>query len=121
MRLIGWILLLSGAWSVWKALADKESLGMGGVLMIVVGVVLLAPAGRALAAWIGGGLLTGLCLLGGAWFLVIGTLTLLTYAQILAVGAALPVQSVVIPLLFLGCGLFLVLVAVIRLVRQYRA
>jgi hypothetical protein len=121
MRLIGWILLLSGAWSLWKALAEKESLGMGGILIIAVGVALLAPRVRALVAWIGGGLLMGLCLMGGAWFLIIGALALLTYGQVLAVGATLPVQSVVVPLLFLGWGLVLVLVGVIRPVRQYRA
>ena len=68
MRLIGWIFLLSGIWSIWTALVDKESLGMGGTLMLIIGLTLLTPGGRALAAWIGGGVLTGLCLAGALCF-----------------------------------------------------
>ena len=120
MRLIGWIFFLSGIWSVWKALADKESLGMGGVFMLIIGVLLLTPRGRALAAWIGGGVLTGFCLTGGAVFLAFGAMALLAYWQFLAEGMMIPVRSITIPLLFVGWGFFLVLLGVIRLVRQYR-
>ena len=120
MRLIGWIFFLSGIWSVWKALADKESLGMGGVFMLIIGVSLLTPRGRALAAWIGGGVLTGFCLTGGALFLAFGAMALLAYWEIIAAGSMIPVQSVAVPLLFVGLGLFLVFLGVIRLVRQYR-
>ena len=119
MRLIGWIFFLSGAWSLWTALAEREPLGMGGIVMLLVGVALLTPPGRALANWIGGGVLTGLCLTGGAWFLVFGALALLAYGPALAAGM-IPVQSVAVPLLFVGCGLFLVLVGVIRLLKQFR-
>ena len=121
MRLIGWIFFLSGIWSVWKALADKESLGMGGVFMLIIGVLLLTPRGRALAGWIGGGVLTGFCLTGGAVFLAFGAMALLAYWEIIAAGSMIPVQSVAVPLLFVGCGLFLVLLGVIRLLKQYRS
>jgi len=120
VRVIGWIFLLSGIWSLWKALVDKESLGMGGTLMLIIGLALLTPGGRALAAWIGGGVLTGLCLTGGVLFLAFGAMALLAYGQVLAAGMMIPVQSIVIPLLFVGLGLFLVFLGVIRLVRQYR-
>ena len=121
MRLIGWILFFSGGWSLWKALADGETLGLGGALMMLSGVALLASRGRALAAWVGGGLLTGLCLAAGAGFLGVGGLALLTYLQVLVAGIPLPVESVVVPVLFLGWGLCLVVLAVTRLLRQYRA
>ena len=120
MRLIGWIFLLSGIWSLWTALVDKESLGMGGTLMLIIGLTLLTPGGRALAAWIGGGVLTGLCLTAGALFLAFGAMALLAYGQVLAAGYMIPVRSIAVPLLFVGLGLFLVLLGVIRLVRQYR-
>lgn len=120
MRLIGWIFFLSGIWSLWTALADREPLGMGGIVMLIVGVALLTPPGRALAAWIGGGLLTGLCFMGGVWFLAFGAMALLAYGPALTAGM-IPVQSVAVPLLFVGCGLFLVLLGVIRLLKQYRS
>ena len=120
MRLIGWIFLVSGIWSLWKALADREALGLGGVLMVAIGLVLLSPRGRALVAWIGGGLLTGLCLFGGVGLLGVGVLALLVHGELLSAGLGFPVRSLVIPLLLLGSGLFLLLVAVDRLLREYR-
>lgn len=121
MRLVGWILLLSGLWSIWRALAQDDPLGMGGIVMVLLGLALLTPAGRVLAAWIGGGLLTGLCLMGGVGLATIGLLALLADAQLLGAGLHLPVRSLAIPLLLLGWGLFLLGVGVNRLWRQYRA
>ncbi len=121
MRLIGWVLLLSGSWSLWMALAEDEPLGTGGVLMIIAGAGLLSRRGRTVAAWIGSGLLTGLCLIAGAAFLAVGGLMLAAYGRILAEGVALPMRSVAAPLLFCAWGLLLILLAVGRLVRQYRA
>ena len=120
MRLIGWILLLSGMWSLWKALAGGETLGWGGILMVLIGTALLTPRGRALAAWIGGGLLTGLCLMAGAGFLAVGVVALSAYLGVLVEGIPVPVESIVVPVLFLGWGLCLVVLAVTRLFRQYR-
>ncbi len=47
-------------------------------------------------------------------------MALLAYGQVLAAGMMIPVQSIAVPLLFVGLGLFLVFLGVIRLVRQYR-
>lgn len=121
MWLIGWVFLLSGAWSFWKALAEQEALGMGGLLMMIVGAALVSRRVRALGGWLGGGLLTGLCLFGGVGFLAAGVLALLAYGELLAAGFFLRARSLVIPLLFVGWGLFLFLVALGRLRREYRA
>ena len=121
MRLIGRILLLSGIWALWMALADDEPLATGGLLMIIVGATLVSRRGRVIVAWIGSGLLTGLCLFGGTTFLVMGALMLAAYGRILAEGVALPVRSVAVPLLFCLWGVALIFLGVNRLVRQYRA
>ena len=89
-------------------------------LATTIGLVLVSPRGRALVSWIGGGLLTGLCLFGGVGLLAVGLLALLAYGELLSAGLGFPVRSLMIPLLFLGSGLFLLLVALHRLRREYR-
>jgi hypothetical protein len=54
-RLVGWILLLAGIWSLWKAVIGEEPWGVGGLLLVVVGLALVSARGPALAAWIGQG------------------------------------------------------------------
>lgn len=120
MRLIGWLLLLSGLWSLWHAFVAREPLGWGGILMTLVGLGLLTPAGRAFASWIGQGLLTGLSITLGVGFLAVGLVGLGGYFSLPAeAGAALP--ALVTPLLFVGWGLLLLLLGIRRLLRQYQA
>jgi hypothetical protein len=117
LRLIGLILLLAGTWSVWKALVGEEPLGGGGLFMVIVGALMLTRPGRALAVWIGEGIVTGLCIIGGLLLFAFGVLMLLAYGQVLAEGMALPVRSLTVPALFLGCGLLLLVVGLRRLWR----
>lgn len=116
--MIGWLLLLSGLWSLWHAIAAREPLGWGGIIMTLVGLGLLTPAGRAFASWIGQGLLTGLSITLGAGFLAAGLVGLRAYLALLQTAAPLP--ALVIPLLLVGWGLLLVLIGIRRLVRQSR-
>jgi hypothetical protein len=117
VRLIGVILLLAGVWSVWKALVGEEPLGAGGLLMAIIGALMLTRPGRALAAWIGQGIVTGLCIIGGLLLFAFGVLMLLAYWQVLAEGMAPPARSWTVPALFLGCGLLLLVVGLRRLWR----
>jgi hypothetical protein len=120
VKLVGWILLLGGAWSIARALTADEPLGAGGVLMAAIGLALVSARGRQLAAWIGEGLVTGFCFMAGAGLAAVGLAMVLVYGQVLAEGMILPVRDLTVPLLFLGCGLLLILLAVTRLIRQYR-
>lgn len=120
MKLVGWVLFLGGAWSLTRALTAHEPLGAGGVLMAAIGLALVSARGRRLAAWIGEGLVTGFCLIAGAALAAVGLALVLVYGRVLAEGMIVPVRDLTVPLLFLGCGLLLMLLAVTRLTRQYR-
>jgi hypothetical protein len=111
------VLLLAGTWSVWRAATGEEPLGATGIVLVVSGLVLVTRAGRAVVAWIGEGVITGVCLIAGVAFSAVGALMLLPYAQVLTAGGRIPVGSVVIPLLFFGCGLVLLVRGVRRLWR----
>jgi hypothetical protein len=114
---IGWVLLVAGIWSVWKGVTGEEPLGATGVLLVVAGLALASRRAHALAIWIGEGVITGLCLTGGVAFSSLGALMLLAYAEVLSEGMRIPARSAVIPALFLGCGIVLLVWGVRRLWR----
>ena len=117
VRVLGWILLLAGLWVLWEAMTGQEPGGAGGLLLVIIGLALVNARGRALAAWIGQGILTGLCIITGLALAGFGGLMLLAYAKVLAEGLHFPVQSILVPLVFLSSGL---LVTVIGLRRLWR-
>jgi len=117
VRVIGWILLVIGAWSVWKTATSEEPLGATGIVLVVTGLVLVTRAGRAVVTWIGEGMVTGACLIAGVALSSVGVVMLLQYAQLLTAGLRISVGSAVIPLVFLGCGLVLLIRGVRRLFR----
>ena len=117
MRVIGWILLLAGIWSLWKAVIGEEPWGVGGLLLVIVGLALVSARARALATWIGQGVLTGLCIMMGLGLVGFGGVMLLAYGQVLAEGLRVPVQSIVMPLVFMSSGLWLTIIGLRRLWR----
>lgn len=121
MRLIGWILLLAGAWSVWDALVGRTPVSGAGVVMVVVGLGLLTRRGRAAVAWVGEGVLTGLCLTGGLLLVALGALAALPTLRLVGDGLPVPLGMLVVPALFAGCGILLIAAAGRRLARQYRS
>ncbi len=104
-------------WSVWKAFTGEEPLGATGIVLVVTGLVLITRAGRAVVTWIGEGVVTGVCLIAGVALSSLGVVMLLQYAQFLTAGLRIPVGSAVIPLLFVGGGLVLLVRGVRRLWR----
>ena len=117
MRLLGWLLLFVGPWSLWEALADGRPLAPGGVILVLMGLVLVSARGRAVTRWIGQGVLTGLCVLSGLLLLLMGVLGLILSGPPLAGGVTLAAWSLVAPLAFLASGLVLVGLGVRRLWR----
>ncbi|MBI4271947.1 MAG: hypothetical protein HY615_16545 [Candidatus Rokubacteria bacterium] len=118
MRLLGWILLVGGIWSIGAAVVDNDPIGLGGVAMALGGLALLTARGRALVGWIGEGVLTGLCLCAGLVLGALGTVLLLAYAEWLAPGAVPLVRSIVPPAVLLGAGLLLLVTGLKRLWRR---
>ena len=102
---------------MWKAVTGEEPLGTTAIVLVVAGLALATRPGRALFTWIGEGVVTGLCLIAGLGFCAVGLLMLLPYLHVLGQGLQIPVAAVAIPLVFLGCGLALLVRGVRRLWR----
>ena len=110
VRVMGWMLLLAGTWALWEAVIGEEPWGAGGLLLVMVGLALVSARARALAAWIGQGVLTGLCIMTGLGLVGFGGVMLLAYGRF-------PVQSILLPVVFLSSGLSLTVIGLRRLWR----
>jgi hypothetical protein len=118
MRPIAWLLVLAGLWSVGHGLFAHEPVGTVGVIIVLIGWALLTARGRAILFWIGQGVLTGLCLLTGLALAAFGGLLLLRYVEVVSASVRLTVRSALIPTLFLGSGLLLLVIGAHRLWRE---
>ena len=98
-------------------MTGEERLGTTTLVLIVAGLALATRPGRALFTWIGEGVVTGLCLTAGFGFSAIGLLMLLPYVHVLAQGLQVSLAAVAIPLVFLACGIALLVRGVRRLFR----
>ena len=98
-------------------MTGEEPLGATALVLIVAGLALATRPGRALFTWIGEGVVTGLCLAAGFGFSAIGLLMLLPYIHVLAQGLQVSLAAVAIPLVFLACGIALLVRGVRRLFR----
>ena len=98
-------------------MTGEERLGTTTLVLIVAGLALATRPGRALFTWIGEGVVTGLCLTAGFGFSAIGVLMLLPYVHVLAQGLQISLSAVAIPLVFLACGIALLVRGVRRLFR----